>query len=85
MPKTAAKKVSVIPNPAPQVTELANPHVRSLKGFRAIAAGRLEDQKNFSFLIEAIAHARSHLADWHIDIFGEGSQRMFLREKIEST
>lgn len=84
MPKITAKQVSIIPNPAPTITTSANPHIPTKNGFRAIAAGRLEDQKNFSFLIDAIAHARLHLAGWHIEIFGEGSQRKILQDKIES-
>ena len=84
MPKRAREKVSVIPNPAPEVSILATPQLRLQNGFRAIAAGRLEDQKNFLFLIDAIAHARPHLTDWHIDIYGEGSQRKSLLKRIET-
>jgi len=84
MPKRSFKKVSVIPNPAPNVSMIAATHIPSENGFRAIAAGRLEEQKNFSFLIDAIAHAQSHLDGWHIDIYGEGSQRKHLQDKIES-
>ena len=84
MPKRTLEKVSVIPNPAPKVSISAAPHLPSENGFRAIAAGRLEDQKNFFFLIDAIAHAQPHLTDWHIDIYGEGSQRKSLLKRIES-
>ncbi|CAN5674094.1 glycosyltransferase [soil metagenome] len=47
----------------------------------AVAVGRLEDEKNFSCLIEAIAKIqnRDHLKVW---LVGEGSQRSFLTEVI---
>lgn len=84
MPKSTLKRVKVIPNPAPEVASLARPDIPFQQNFQAIAAGRLEDQKNFSFLINAIAHAQPHLKNWQVAIYGEGSQRKVLQKQIET-
>lgn len=49
---------------------------------RAIAVGRLHEQKDFGMLVEAWTHvARSH-PDWSIDIYGEGPDRAMLQKLI---
>lgn len=53
-----------------------------LSAKRIIAAGRLEDQKNFSELVEAWGTVSAGHPDWRLDIFGEGSQRGALLQLV---
>lgn len=67
----------LVPGPAPP------PVPRGRAGLRLLAAGRLERQKGFDVLIDAVARARAGGADVQVDICGEGSQRAALRACIE--
>ncbi len=49
---------------------------------RILCVGRLEPQKGFDLLVEAIGKIRSEMRGWEIDIFGEGSQRQLLSDLI---
>jgi len=58
--------------------------VSPLTAKRAIAVGRLEEQKNFMDLILAWRLVKKGHPDWKLDIFGEGSQRGQLEKVIRS-
>lgn len=48
-----------------------------------MAAGRLEDQKGFDLLIDAWNLIEQDCPEWHLDIFGEGSKKGNLEQKIK--
>lgn len=73
-----AKKVWVIPN-------FINIPILKVKDYnckRAIAVGRLEQPKGFDRLIECWHEIAKQHPDWQLDIYGEGSQRQTLEDKI---
>lgn len=55
-----------------------------LENKRFIAVGRLEPQKNYPDMIRAWAMVAEKYPDWHLDIFGSGSQEKKLRRLIDS-
>lgn len=59
------------------------PIPRSRAGRRLVAVGRLERQKGFDVLVDAVARARAAGADLRVDVCGEGTQRGALRRAIE--
>ena len=72
-------KVVVIPNPM-----TAEVTVRSdCLGSKAIAAGRLVPQKNFSSLISVWKRVAERYPHWTLEIWGTGGQEKMLREIIE--
>ncbi|MDD7742674.1 MAG: glycosyltransferase family 4 protein [Prevotella pectinovora] len=74
-----ARRTLVIPNFIKKPTKRVEDY--SVK--RAIAVGRLEEQKGFLPLIDHWKDiARLH-PDWHLDIYGDGSQRDMLQAEIE--
>ncbi len=75
-----AKKVCVIPN-------FINIPVQKVKDYnckKAIAVGRLEQQKGFERLIECWTEIANVHPDWQLDIYGEGSMHQALQDKINS-
>lgn len=50
---------------------------------RIIAVGRLDFQKRFEDLIEIWAKLEKRFPEWEVDIFGEGSDKELLEEKIK--
>ena len=73
-------RVMVIPNPVTQYPEHVLPHDGN--GHRIICVGRLDSQKGYDMLIDAFAMIESQCIGWHIDIFGEGSDKAMLLDKI---
>lgn len=41
----------------------------------ALSVGRLDRQKGYDLLLEALAMYKSHLGDWRFDIYGDGAER----------
>jgi glycosyltransferase involved in cell wall biosynthesis len=84
---TAAKHVSVIPNPwlplernAPVIAPAATlPTGASL----ILAVGRLSEEKQFDLLIGSFAEVASKHPDWHMSILGEGPEREKLEGLVE--
>lgn len=60
-------------------------HIRAKKNkkFTFIAVGRLEEQKGFTYLIEAAAKLYKHTKDFEVQIVGEGTQRTMLNALIQ--
>lgn len=50
--------------------------------FRIIGVGRLDRQKGFDLLIDAFARLAADFPDWDVIIFGEGSERPALSQRI---
>lgn len=72
--------VKIIPNFIPSLTDTINyqqEHSHSI-----ICVGRLNKQKGFDLLIEAWNKIWNKYKEWHIDIYGEGEERMFLERRI---
>lgn len=73
-------EVEQIYNPLPFVSD----EVSSLDEKRCIAAGRLENQKNFKDLVTAWKIVDARHPDWMLSIYGDGSQKESLQAQIES-
>lgn len=78
--KKTHNNVCLINNPSPFVTISDKIDFTEYK--RAIAIGRLEDQKGFDLLIESWRNVYSKYPNWKLDIFGEGSKKNLLQKKI---
>lgn len=74
-----AKDVRIIPN----FIEKPKQYAADYGAKRAIAVGRLEEQKGFDILIGCWPGISKEHPDWHLDIYGEGSCRDSLQEQIE--
>lgn len=74
----AARRVVVIPN----FINPSNGYVADYSVRRAIAVGRLERQKGFDILIDCWRVIAERHPDWHLDIYGVGSQWEQLQEQI---
>lgn len=74
-----AKDVRIIPNFIEPVKEMADDY--SVK--KAIAVGRLEEQKGFDVLINCWKDIAEKHPDWHVDIYGEGPLRKELQAQID--
>ncbi len=75
-------KSVVIPNPIdlkmlPDIDEDRKDNI-------IVSAGRLEEQKNFTMLIEAFGKFQLKYPNYQLLIYGEGSQRKFLEEKAKN-
>jgi len=78
-------RIRVIPNHVENQARKSIPQTPGDDGyFRAIAVGRLVDQKNFTLLIEAAAHLQHHREKWKIEIYGAGSMLDSLVNQIKS-
>lgn len=75
-----AKKVCVIPN----FICIPEQKVKDYGCKKAIAVGRLEQQKGFDRLIECWQKIASLYPDWQLDIYGEGSLHQALQDQITS-
>jgi glycosyltransferase involved in cell wall biosynthesis len=49
--------------------------------FRILFVGRLQAQKNVALLLRAIAGMRSEAATWHLDVVGDGPERVELERQ----
>lgn len=74
--KTTTQKTCVIPNPI----TIKQGKRSALDKKRAIAVGRLNEQKGYEFLIDAWTIVAKNHPDWNLDIFGEGE----LKEDIQN-
>ena len=75
-----AKRVDIIPN---YINEVKS-HVEDYSVKKAIAVGRLENQKGFDILIDCWKEISRQYPDWQLDIYGEGSCREELQQQINS-
>lgn len=77
------KKCFVVANPISESIIKTNYTVKNqIK--RLISVGRLEEQKNFSMLIEAFYELRKYHTDLTLDIYGEGSLKEQLQQQINT-
>ncbi|WP_458047875.1 glycosyltransferase [Providencia stuartii] len=56
--------------------------ISTLKNKKILSIGRLEEQKNFSFLLDAFFHSKLYQLGWSLDIVGEGTEYEQLNNKI---
>ena len=73
------KHVCVIPN----FIEQPKRSVAHYGCKKAIAVGRLEDQKGFDILINCWKRVAELHPDWHLDIYGEGPRHNDLQQQID--
>lgn len=74
-----AKEVRVIPN----FINLPQVKVENYSCKKAIAVGRLESVKGFDRLIKCWKVIAERYPEWHLDIYGDGTQRKDLLNLIE--
>lgn len=72
--------VKVLPNPLTSYPETINDVPKD--NYRIISIGRLTSQKRFDRLIDAFAMISNNNPNWHIDIFGDGSDKEMLNSQI---
>jgi GalNAc-alpha-(1->4)-GalNAc-alpha-(1->3)-diNAcBac-PP-undecaprenol alpha-1,4-N-acetyl-D-galactosaminyltransferase len=77
-PSYLQERIQVIPNPIALTNVSAPKHLSKLDTFEIIAVGRLELQKGFDHLLQALVELRSSSKNWTLTILGEGSQRQNL-------
>ncbi|WP_417097304.1 glycosyltransferase family 4 protein [Leyella stercorea] len=73
------KNVRLIPNFIEQPKRSVADYGRK----KAIAVGRLENQKGFDMLIDCWKRVAEQHPDWHLDIYGVGSLHDKLQEQID--
>ena len=78
--KKTHNNVCLINNPSPFAAIKYKVNDKEYK--RAIAIGRLEDQKGFDLLIESWKKVYDIHPNWKLDIFGEGSKKDVLQNMI---
>ncbi len=79
--KSAHKNIYVLPNPiSTQYIELE--HNKSTDKKRIVAAGRLEDQKNYPMLFSAIKELLKTNNNFTVEIYGDGSLKEQLSKQI---
>lgn len=78
--KTVQKKGSVIMNPLMMPGDIS---WKGQKSKRMVSVGRLEPQKNQMLLINAFAQIHKIYPEYTLDIYGEGSLRESLQQRID--
>ncbi|QCP50008.1 glycosyltransferase family 4 protein [Trinickia violacea] len=74
--------IAVVPNPVPdELFGIAKPR-RAGGRKRLISVGRLHPQKHYELLIETFAKIADEFEDWDLWIWGEGSERSMLTDRI---
>lgn len=76
------KQAVVIPNMLTHFPQRAKDPAQTYK--QVISVGRLENQKGYDLLIEAWKRVAKKHRDWKLAIYGEGSDRTMLEERISS-
>jgi glycosyltransferase involved in cell wall biosynthesis len=74
--------IAIVPNPIPdELFSIARPR-RAEGRKRLISVGRLQPQKHYKLLIETFAKVADEFEDWDLWIWGEGSERPMLTQRI---
>ena len=73
-------RIKIINNPLPFVSE----EISTCKNKKVMSIGRLEDQKGFDILIDVWKKVNDKHSDWILEIYGEGSLRKELQDKIDT-
>lgn len=74
----------VIPNPVPLPPLPPPEHPRESATMRAVALGRLSPVKGFDVLVDAFAGAAAKVPTWRLDVWGEGSERKSLEQRVSA-
>ena len=74
------KNIEVIPNPLSFYPD----EISSCKNKTIISVGRLAEQKGYKELIEVWSKLFKKYPDWKLEIYGEGSLKKELQEKIDT-
>ena len=81
-PKKIQKKSTIIPNPI-KSEFLERKLFEGKKEKNIVAVGRLEKQKNHELLINAFYDINQDIKEYKLIIYGEGTLRSYLEEKIK--
>lgn len=83
---TSARRVPVIPNPAPWPLPIQAPTLspppRGDGRYMLLAVGRLGEEKGFHRLLDAFQQLADAFPDWRLVILGEGSERQALEAQV---
>ena len=74
--------VTVIPNPVTSYPDVID-DVPKDKG-RIIFVGRFNHEKRIDRLIDAFAMIADKYPQWHVDIFGDGNEKVHLQQQIQN-
>lgn len=72
------ERAIVMPNPL----TFKAPVAAALDSKEIVATGRLTDQKDFATLLQTVRKVFDRHPDWHLTIYGEGSQRSMLESLV---
>lgn len=81
-PETQWDKIKVLPNPVSSTLSQIE-RCEDKSQFKIVGVGRLENQKNFDLLIDAVADVSKKYGNVKLDIYGEGSMKDHLQEHID--
>ena len=81
-PETQWNKIKVLPNPVSSALSQIERREDESQ-FKIVGVGRLEAQKNFDLLIDAVADVSEKYGNVKLDIYGEGSMKDHLQEHID--
>ena len=79
---TMRLKTVILPNPIDLEMFRIPPPVFPKAKYRAMAAGRLDQQKGYDILVKAFAQVSAANPDWDLVIYGRGNERANLEQLI---
>lgn len=77
--KQGVKRVAVIPN----MVSVEPQEYEGYASHRIISVGRLDAQKGYDMLLDALALIKTRMDGWKVDIFGDGPDKEKLMEQCE--
>ena len=83
-PPPVRARAVVIPNPVPLPPTPSQESPRNGSTRRIVSLGRLSPVKGFDVLVAAFAAAAARVPHWHLEVWGEGSERKALEQMVSA-